>query len=179
MFAIPEQFAAQHQANAALAINTAHILLGSAEKLAQLNLAAVRQVLGDGAKAARALSEARSPQDLGAAGLAEPRVDALMSYARNVYGIAAETQAELHKLAEARFADLNQDFMAQLEQATKSAPAGSEAVVAMFKTSVAAANSAYDTLSKAAKQVAEATEANVAQVSAAAAGGARRKTPKA
>jgi phasin family protein len=179
MYATPEQFAAQQQANAALALNAFHILIGGAEKLAHLNLATVRQMLGDGAKAARALSEVKGLQDLGAAGLAEPRVDALVSYSRSIYEIAAETQADLNKLVEARFAGLNQDFMAQLEQASKSAPAGSEAAMAMFKTSVAAANSAYDTLSKAAKQVAEATEASVAQTAAAATGGSRKKASKA
>lgn len=178
MYALPEQLAAQQQANVALALNAAHILVDSTEKLLHLNLAALRQAVGDGARTARALTEAKGLQDLNA-GLAEPPMDALMAYSKSLYEIAAQTQADLHKLVEARFADLNQDFMAQLDEVSKSAPAGSEAVVAMFKNSVAAANSAYDTLSKAAKQVAEATEANVAHAATATPGGAKKKAAKA
>ncbi|MFZ5557813.1 MAG: TIGR01841 family phasin [Pseudomonadota bacterium] len=176
MYALPEQFAAQQQANVALALNAAHILVDGTEKLLHLNLAALRQAVGDGARTARALTEGLQDPN---AGSAQPPLDALMAYSKSLYEIAAQTQADLHKLVEARFADLNQDFMAQLDQVSKSAPAGSEAVVAMFKNSVAAANSAYDTLSKAAKQVAEATEANVAHAATAAPGGAKKKAAKA
>ncbi len=166
MYATPEHFAAQHKANVAMAVNAAHILVGSAEKLVHLHLATLRQSLDDGAKAVRALTEAKSLQDLSSLAPAEPRAEAATAYARSLYEIAAATQAELQKLAEARFADLNQNLMSQLDEASKSAPAGSDAMMAMFKNSVAAANTAYDTLSKAAKQVAEATEANVAQAAA-------------
>lgn len=178
MYPTTEQFAAQQQANVAMAVNAAHILVGGAEKLLQLNLATLRRAFDDGARTARALSEARSLQDAGALGLAEPRADAALTYSRSVYEILAGTQADLGKLVEARVADLSHEFMAQLDQATKSAPAGSEAMVAMIRNSVVAANTAYDTLSKAAKQVAEVAEANVAQV-AATAGGAKKKPAKA
>ena len=48
-----------------------------------------------------------------------------------------------------------------IDTAAKNAPPGSETAVAMMRSAVAAASSAYDSLSKAAKQAVEMTEANV------------------
>ena len=47
---------------------------------------------------------------------------------------------------------------------TKDAPAGSELGVAAVKSAIAAANSAYDNLSKVAKQMTEATQSNMEAV---------------
>jgi hypothetical protein len=49
-----------------------------------------------------------------------------------------------------------------LEQALKNAPAGSDVAVSAVKSAVAAANSAYENLTKAAKQMTEMAEDNVA-----------------
>jgi hypothetical protein len=53
-----------------------------------------------------------------------------------------------------------------VENLVKSAPVGSEAVQAAVKSAMAAANNAYETVSKAAKQVADITEAGVASATA-------------
>ena len=49
-----------------------------------------------------------------------------------------------------------------LDKASKSAPAGSDVAVAAVKSAIAAATSAFDNMNKAAKQVSEIAEANVA-----------------
>jgi hypothetical protein len=52
--------------------------------------------------------------------------------------------------------------MAELiDFAGKNAPAGSEPAMAMLKSAVAAANTAYDTFAKAAKQAVDMVESNV------------------
>ena len=48
-----------------------------------------------------------------------------------------------------------------VEFATRNAPAGSEPLVSLFKNTVAACNTAYDTFSKAAKQAFDAAESNL------------------
>jgi hypothetical protein len=75
--------------------------------------------------------------------------------------VIAETQAELNKFFEERIAETNKNFVTVLDQAVKSAPAGSDVAVAAVKSAMAAANQAYDAFSKATKQVAEATEATM------------------
>ena len=53
-------------------------------------------------------------------------------------------------------------MVSTLYKVMKSAPVGSDVAVAAVKSAMAAANSAYGTFSKTAKQVAELTEAGVA-----------------
>jgi hypothetical protein len=54
-----------------------------------------------------------------------------------------------------------------LDQSLKNAPAGSDAAVAAVKSAMAVANAAYDNMTKAAKQVTEIAEANVAAATSA------------
>lgn len=164
MFSTPAPILAMSQANLAAAINIANIALGGAERLAQLNLQVARTVLEESAKSAQALASATSIQELMAlqSTLAEPNVEKAVHYSRHIYQVASDTQAALSKVVEERVSDINNTLVDELEKMAKTAPAGSEAMVSMLKSGVAAANNAYDTLSKAAKQVVEVTEANVA-----------------
>ena len=64
-------------------------------------------------------------------------------------------------MVEAQLTEANKNVAEALDKAAKSAPAGSDVAVAAVKQAIAAANSAYDSMTKAAKQVAEIAEANV------------------
>ncbi|MEO7850917.1 MAG: phasin family protein, partial [Rubrivivax sp.] len=66
------------------------------------------------------------------------------------------------------FADVQKNFMANVDTAVKSAPAGSENAVALVKSAMAAANNAYDSVSKASKQAADVAEANFQAVTSSA-----------
>jgi hypothetical protein len=68
------------------------------------------------------------------------------------------------KVVEAQVAELQKNVLAAVDTALKSAPAGSENAVALVKSSVAAASNAFDSVQKAAKQAAEAAEANFKRV---------------
>ncbi len=60
-----------------------------------------------------------------------------------------------------------------VDSAAKNAPAGSEAAVAIVKSSVAAANNALESIQKAAKQASEIAEANFNAVAATATNAAK------
>ena len=62
-----------------------------------------------------------------------------------------------------------------LDAALKSAPAGSEGAVSAVKSAVHSANTIYESLIKAAKQVSSITEANVAAVNAQVATATKKK----
>ena len=96
------------------------------------------------------------------ASLTQPLVEKAVAYARSVYEIASEGQEEFSKVFETQLAELNKFFVTSLDQAAKSAPAGSEPMFAAAKQAIATANNAYDSMTKAAKQVSELAEANVA-----------------
>jgi hypothetical protein len=61
-------------------------------------------------------------------------------------------------------AEAQKGLVAVVDTALKSAPAGSENAVALVKSGVAAAGNAFDSVQKAAKQVAEVAEANFKRV---------------
>ncbi len=173
MVNVVDKFVALNRANLETAVQAANIALAGAERLVELNLSAAKTAIADGARVAKTWVEVKDVKDLVAAqtALAEPQLEKATAFARSVYEVAVQTQTELAKLAEERIAEANQELIAALEQAAKTAPAGlgADAAVAAVKSAVSAATSAYDTLSKAAKQVAELTEANVTAITAKAA----------
>ena len=164
MLTTQEQLATANKANVEAMLTLANTAFASAERLAALNLNTARAVLEDGMNNAKALLGAKDLQEVISlqATLAQPAVEKAVAYSRNVYEISAQTQDEFSKLVEAQFAEVNKNVASTLDKAAKSAPAGSDVAVAAVKSAIAAANSAYDTMSKAAKQVAEIAEANVA-----------------
>jgi len=163
MFATPEQFAATSKANVESLLSVANTAFASAERLTALNLNTARAVLEDGVANAKALMGAKDVQELVSlqTAMAQPMVEKAVAYSRNVYEIATQTQEELSKLVESQLTEANKNVAEVLDKAAKSAPAGSDVAVAAVKSAIAAANSAYDSMTKAAKQVAEIAEANV------------------
>jgi hypothetical protein len=77
-----------------------------------------------------------------------------------VYELAAQNQAEFTRFAEVQASEVNKNVVGLLDKFAKNAPAGSDVAVAAVKSALAAANSAYDSLSKVAKQATEIAEAN-------------------
>lgn len=169
MYATPEQFAAANKANVESLLNIANTAFASAERIAALNLNTARSMLEESVANAKSLMTAKDVQELMAmqTSLAQPTLDKLISYSRNLYEIATQTQEEMNKVFEAQYAEVNKNVSTVLDKAAKSAPAGSDVAVAAVKSAIAAANSAYDTMTKAAKQVAEIAEANVAAATSA------------
>ena len=164
MYNTPEQLAGANKANVEAMLTLANTAFASAERFAALNLNTARAVLEDSVNNAKTLLGAKDLQEVISlqATLAQPSVEKAVAYSRSVYEISAQTQEEFSKLVEAQFAEVNKNVASTLDKAAKSAPAGSDVAVAAVKSAIAAANSAYDTMSKAAKQVAEIAEANVA-----------------
>jgi hypothetical protein len=104
----------------------------------------------------------KDPQELVALqqSLLQPTGEKVAEYSRSAYEIAASTNAEVSRVVEAQFAEAQAKFMALVDTAVKNAPAGTENVVALIKSQVAAANNAIETAQKAAKQAVEVAEAN-------------------
>lgn len=164
MLTTPEQFAASNKANVETMLALANTAFSNAERLAALNLNTARSIMEDGVSNAKALMSAKDVQEFVSlqATLVQPLAEKAIAYARSVYEISSQSQEEVSKLLEGQVAELNKNLAGALDKAAKSAPAGSDIAVAAVKSAIAAANSAYDSMSKAAKQVAEIAEANVA-----------------
>lgn len=164
MYVTPEQIQAAGKANVETMLNLAATQFAAMEKLATLNTNALRAAFEDGLSNTRALFGAKDVQELVnlQSTLATPAIEKAIAYSKSVYEVAAETNAELSKVAEKQVAEWNENFSALLDKAVKNAPAGSDVAVAAVKSMIAAANSTYDNMTKVAKQATEIAEANVA-----------------
>ena len=180
MNAATEQLANANKANVETLLSIANTAFASAERLAALNLNTARAMLEDSVASAKALLAVKDVQQLMAmqSTLAQPAIEKAVAYSRSAYEIATQTQEELTKVVEAQFSEINKNVASALDQAAKNAPAGSDVAVAAVTSAIAAANSAYDSMSKAAKQVAEISQANVAAATNAAVKAAGAAAPK-
>jgi len=169
MFKTNDQFAAANSAAVNSFLTIANTSLASAERLAALNLNTAREMIGETSSAISALMAAKDSQALIAlqTTLAKPALERAMSYSRSVYEIISQSSNGLSQIVEGQTTEMKKNFNAALEQTLKNAPAGSEAVVTAVKSALAAADSAYDNMTKAAKQATQTIEANVASANAA------------
>jgi phasin family protein len=159
-----EKFVAANKAAVDSLLSVANTALASAERIAALNLNTARAALEDTVSGVQAIAGAKSPQDIAsvATALTQPAIEKATAYARSVYEITSQSQGELTKMIEAQFGDFQKTIAGLVEQAAKSAPAGSESALAAVQNAMAAATSAFGNMNVVAKQFAEQAQTNVA-----------------
>ena len=164
MYVTPEQIQAANKATVEALLAVANTQFTALEKLATIQASAVKSAFEDSVANTRALLSAKDVQEFVTLqnSFTQPTIEKAIAYSKSVYEVATEANAELSKVAERRVAEWNENFVTLLDKVSKNAPAGSDVAVAAVKSMLAAANSAYDNLSKAAKQATEIAEANVA-----------------
>ena len=157
-----EQILTAHKSNVEILFGLQSKAFEGVEKVVELNLQTAKAAMSEAADTTRAALSAKDPQEFFAlqAGLFQPTAEKIAAYNRHLYEIAAATNAEVTKVAEATAAEAQAKFLALVDTAVKNAPAGTENAVALVKSAVAAANNAYESVSKAAKQAASVAEAN-------------------
>lgn len=158
------QFAAFQQAAVDTFVRLANVQLESTKRLAELNFSTAREFVEEGVKNVQTLATAKDAREAvtlqGA--VAKPAATKAAAYSRSVYEILAQANNELKEIGEAHVAEVNKQFAGALDNVAKSAPAGSEPVVAFVKSTVSAATNALDQVVKVNKQMAATAEANLA-----------------
>ena len=169
MITIPENLSTANKAAVENFLSLTNAAFANTERLAALNLNFARSFLEDGVASAKALLSAKDAQQFFALQktLTQPAVDKLLSYSRSVYAIATDAKGEVSKLVEEQFAEVSKNVSDALDKAAKSAPAGSDGAIAAVRSAITVANSAFDNISKASKQVVEIAEANFATATSA------------
>lgn len=165
MIQVPEQLAAVTKAQVEGATKFATFGLETTEKFVEFQLRFARSAFGDAVSTAKSMSEikdATTIPDIKAT--VEPAVEKMTAYAKGLYELSTATQVAFSKLIEEQMNTVNQQMMSMLDNAAKNGPAGTEIAVSAIKQAMAAANSAYDNLSKVTKQATEMAEANLASV---------------
>jgi phasin family protein len=181
MYQTPEQLIALNKANLEAAMKFAGVAIEGAEKVIELQLKAAKTAFSDSFEGAKALAAVKDFQQFAALkdNLAQPSLEKATAYAKSLYDVATGTQAEFGKLVEDQIAVFNKELVTGLDKLVKTAPAGSEVGVAAMKSAIAAVNSAYDNLSKVAKQFAQATQSNMEAAASQAAASVKKASKKA
>ena len=157
-----EQIMASHKANIETLFGLTQKAFEGVEKLIELNVQASKAALAETANNAQAALSVKDAQELLAlqSSMVQPLAEKTAAYSRHLYEIAQSAGADISKTLEGQTAEAQKNFAGLVESATQNAPAGSEAAVAMMKNTVAAANTAYESVQKAVKQAGDMAESN-------------------
>jgi phasin family protein len=172
MFSFQEQFSAATKNNLESQIALLTALTGKAfesvEKVIELNMSVAKAALEDSTTNAKQLMAAKDPQEFIALSTsqAQPNNEKVAAYGRQVMTIVSGLQAELTKAAETQIGEHSRKLASLVDEVSKSAPAGSENVVAFMKTAIANANAGYEQMTKTTKQAVEAMETNMSSAAA-------------
>lgn len=164
MSAIPQNVLANQKATLDNFMAIQNSFFSGFEKLVDLNLKVIKASLDEVNQKSQQAADVKDPQEALSftSGLVQPNAEKAMAYSKQVYDIVTSVQADLSKLTEEQLSQGQQQLTEAIDQLAKTAPTGSEGVVSMLKTSVATANSAYDSVAKAARQAVDAAESNIA-----------------
>lgn len=170
MTAVTEQAAAIGRTQVETALKLAEIAGDGLEKLVGLQVKTVKTALAEGIQGARQVAGIKDVAELGTvtASWAQPSWEKAQAYAKSAYETVATSQAEFTAVLEQQFSEFNKTIVVALDNALKSAPAGSEAFVAGFKSAFQSANAVYESVLKATKQASANAEANLAVLAPAA-----------
>ena len=170
MITNPSQFFELQRVHVEAMNSVGRALIAAAEKLSSLNAATGRSVIDSATEAAQSLSGVKDPKELAAlsGASAQPSVEKLVGYTRELVGIANGVNSEIGKVVEQQIAESNRRVAELIDYASKNAPAGSEQALSMLRSAVAAGNTAFDTVSKVSKQAADWAETNFATAAKAA-----------
>lgn len=141
----------------------ASISMESAERTLAVQLEFARGALKQASANARAVAQVKDMQELMAlrSRIAENTLESLVGYSRNLYEVASSAQSEFSRLAEDRMAKFQKAVSETVDEATASAPAGSDVAVTAIKSQMAAVTAAFDSFNKAAKHLASFADAGV------------------
>ncbi|GAA4018278.1 TIGR01841 family phasin [Actimicrobium antarcticum] len=167
MFSTPEQFSAATKS----AFESQFLMMSTltqkafagVEKLVELNLSVARSAMDESSQTIKTLASAKSPQEFFSLSTAQskPGSEKAMAYVRGVASIASEVQAEITKITESQVADAKRNAATLMDEMSRAAPAGSENMVAMFKTALGNANAGYEKATASTKQVVAKIESNM------------------
>ncbi|NYT63581.1 phasin family protein [Alcaligenaceae bacterium] len=163
MSAIPQQVLANQKANLDNFLAFQSTVFSGFEKLVDLNLKVIKATIDEVAQKSQQAIEVKDAQEALAftSALVQPGAEKVLAYSKHVYDIVSGVQGDLSKFTEEQVAQGQQHVSEAIDQIAKSAPTGTEGAVALLKSSLATANSAYESVAKATRQAADAAESNI------------------
>ena len=163
MSVVPQQFLANQKTTVDNLLAFQEAVFNGFEQLVDLNLKVARASLDEAVQKTQEALEVKDVQEAVSftTGLVQPSPEKVSAYGRHVYDIVSGVQASLNRLTEEQIAQAQRQMDETIEQLAKNAPTGSEGAVALMKSSLATANSAFDSAAKVARQASNAAESNI------------------
>lgn len=163
---IAEQFTALNKANLDAMLGFAALSAASVERLIDLQTKAAKETFAEFADQVRTVASAKDAAELLQLGtkLSQPIAEKAAAYAQSMVAVTSETQTEFSKFMDSQVVEMSKHFTSAIEQAAKSAPAGSDWAISAARQAVSTLNQSYDAVSRAGRQVAEMTEATIKSV---------------
>ncbi len=163
MSAIPQQVLANQKATLDNFLALQNTIFSGFEKLVDLNLKVIKATLDEVAEKSQQAIEVKDAQEALAftSALVQPGAEKALAYSKHVYDIVSGVQGDLSKFTEEQVAQGQQQVSEAIDQIAKNAPTGTEGTVALLKSSLATANSAYESVAKATRQATDAAESNI------------------
>lgn len=175
-----EKLFSNQKANLELLQKVSAQVFEGAEKLAALQLKTLRTSADEQFDTLRKLLAVRGVEGLtdlqGSLATPAAQLERLTEFNRQVYELVSGTQSSIAKLVEQQIETGNKHILDAVDEIARNAPAGSESVVAAFKSAVDSANTLYENSQKAARQAAKAAESGLAAASSAATQAAKAAT---
>jgi phasin family protein len=175
-----DQVLAQQKTSIETLFGLSHKAFEGVEKMVALNVQASKAALAEAATHTQAMLNVKDAQELLAlqSGVMQPLAEKAAAYSRHLYDIASNTTTEFSKAVEGQTAEFQSKVVNLVDGAVKNAPAGSETVVAVYKSTMAAATNAYESMQKAVKQASDMAEANLNAVTNTAASAVKASSKK-
>lgn len=175
-----EQLMASHKANIETLFGLTTKAFEGVEKIVELNITASKAALSEAAERTQTMLSAKDAQELLTlqSGLLQPLAEKTAAYSRHLYDIAVNAGTEISHSLEGQAANVQKKFTDMVDTAAQNAPAGTEPVVAIMKSSVAAAGNALESVQKTVKQATDMAEANFNNLTASATQAVKQTTEK-
>ncbi|SOE45860.1 phasin family protein [Burkholderia sp. OK233] len=166
----PEQLVAAHRANIAILFALTNQAFQGFQRLVELNLQVGKSALAEGEENWQEALSGKTPVELltRQASSTQPAAEKALAYTRHLYDIASDTQAEFAKVAQAQYEQHRSNTQTLVDNLVKNAPVGTEGTTAALKSAFSAADTAYETVRKAAEQAIDVAKGNFAATAAAA-----------
>jgi phasin family protein len=149
------------ESNFTLYLNLTSKTLESMEKLATLNMTAVKASMDETTATARQLLAVKDAQEFVSlvSAQAKPNIEKAVAYAGHVAAIASDAQAEYTRATETQVTEATRKVTELFSEAAKKAPTGTDAFANLFKSPFGA--NGFEQFTKTAKQAVDAFNTNV------------------
>lgn len=158
----PEKLQSAQKANLDLLQQISGKVFASVEQLSQLQFKALRESTEEQFEGVRKLLAVRDPQGFAdlQASFSQPaaQTERLAEFNRQVQALIVGTQSDIAQLTSSQVEAGTAQVQEFVEEISKNAPAGSEPVVAAFKSGLANAGTVFENAQKTAKQATEAAQ---------------------